>query len=95
MWAAAGGFSPQTENLMKRLWLPVAIGLAGMVGCSSDAPTPPPSGNDDVQLSPGVMAQMESLIAEKAARYLDLQPHEELGKTSGPGRVALTNASHR
>ncbi len=54
---------------MKRLWLPVAIGLAGMVGCSSDAPAPPPSGNnDDVQLSPGVMAQMESLIAEKAAR---------------------------
>jgi cell division protein FtsI (penicillin-binding protein 3) len=34
-------------------------------------------------------------IAEKAARYLDLQPHEEPGKTSGPGRVALTNASHR
>ncbi|HSP44720.1 MAG TPA: penicillin-binding protein 2 [Chthoniobacterales bacterium] len=34
-------------------------------------------------------------IAEKAARYLDLQPKEDLGKTSGPGRVALTNASHR
>ena len=34
-------------------------------------------------------------IAEKAARYLDLQPNEEPGKTSGPGRVALTNASHR
>ncbi|MEY2510902.1 MAG: hypothetical protein QOE26_1665 [Verrucomicrobiota bacterium] len=34
-------------------------------------------------------------IAEKAARYLDLQPHEEPGKTSSPGRVALTNASHR
>jgi cell division protein FtsI (penicillin-binding protein 3) len=33
-------------------------------------------------------------IAEKAARYLDLQPHEELGKTS-PGRMASTNASHR
>jgi cell division protein FtsI (penicillin-binding protein 3)/stage V sporulation protein D (sporulation-specific penicillin-binding protein) len=34
-------------------------------------------------------------IAEKAARYLDLQPHEDLGKTSGNGRVALTNAPHR
>ncbi|HEY2139327.1 MAG TPA: penicillin-binding transpeptidase domain-containing protein, partial [Chthoniobacterales bacterium] len=34
-------------------------------------------------------------IAEKAARYLDLQPKEDLGKTSGAGRVALTNASHR
>src|SRR3954454_6185506 len=34
-------------------------------------------------------------IAEKAARYLDLQPKEEPGKPSGPGRVALTNASHR
>jgi cell division protein FtsI (penicillin-binding protein 3)/stage V sporulation protein D (sporulation-specific penicillin-binding protein) len=34
-------------------------------------------------------------IAEKAARYLDLQPHEELVKPSAPGRVASTNASHR
>jgi cell division protein FtsI/penicillin-binding protein 2 len=33
-------------------------------------------------------------IAEKAARYLDLQPHEELAKPSA-GRVALTNVSHR
>jgi cell division protein FtsI/penicillin-binding protein 2 len=33
-------------------------------------------------------------IAEKAARYLDLQPQEELAKPSA-GRVALTNASHR
>ena len=36
-----------------------------------------------------------SRIAEKAARYLDLQPHEELAKPSTAGRVALTNASHR
>jgi cell division protein FtsI/penicillin-binding protein 2 len=36
-----------------------------------------------------------SHIAEKAARYLDLQPHEELAKPSAAGRVALTNASHR
>jgi cell division protein FtsI (penicillin-binding protein 3)/stage V sporulation protein D (sporulation-specific penicillin-binding protein) len=33
-------------------------------------------------------------IAEKAARYLDLQPREELAKPSA-GRVALTNATHR
>jgi cell division protein FtsI (penicillin-binding protein 3)/stage V sporulation protein D (sporulation-specific penicillin-binding protein) len=36
-----------------------------------------------------------SRIAEKAARYLDLEPHEEVGKPSATGRVALTNASHR
>ncbi len=34
-----------------------------------------------------------SRIAEKAARYLDLQPHPELSKpTAGASRVALTNA---
>ena len=31
-------------------------------------------------------------IAEKAARYLDLEPHEEIGKQPAAGRVALTNA---
>ena len=36
-----------------------------------------------------------SHIAEKAARYLDLQPHEELGKTPSATQVALTHASHR
>jgi cell division protein FtsI/penicillin-binding protein 2 len=36
-----------------------------------------------------------SRIAEKAARYLDLQPHEELAKPPSAARVALTNASHR
>ncbi|MDP9253933.1 MAG: penicillin-binding protein 2 [Verrucomicrobiota bacterium] len=36
-----------------------------------------------------------SRIAEKAARYLDLEPHEELVKPVTAGRVALTNASHR
>ncbi len=36
-----------------------------------------------------------SRVAEKAARYLDLQPHEELTKQSAAGRVALTNAAHR
>src|SRR6267154_2932383 len=36
-----------------------------------------------------------SRIAERAARYLDLQPHEELAKPPSAARVALTNASHR
>ena len=36
-----------------------------------------------------------SRIAEKAARYLDLQPHEELGKTMTAERVAATNHSRR
>ena len=36
-----------------------------------------------------------SRIAEKAARYLDLEPHEELGKSPVAGRVALTNPSRR
>ena len=35
-----------------------------------------------------------SRVAEKAARYLDLEPHEEIGTTATAGRVALTNA-HR
>jgi cell division protein FtsI/penicillin-binding protein 2 len=34
-------------------------------------------------------------IAEKAARYLDLEPREEVDKASAAERVALTNASHR
>ena len=34
-----------------------------------------------------------SRIAEKAARYLNLEPHEDLGKLPAAGRVALTNAS--
>ena len=52
---------------MKRLWLPVAVGLVGIAGCSTDAPTSNPGGND-MELSPAVIAQMESLIAEKSAR---------------------------
>jgi cell division protein FtsI/penicillin-binding protein 2 len=34
-------------------------------------------------------------VAEKAARYLDLQPQEEIGKPSAPGRMASTNATRR
>ena len=33
-------------------------------------------------------------IAEKAARYLDLQPHEEIRRAIPVGRVASTNSSH-
>jgi len=33
-------------------------------------------------------------IAEKAARYLDLQPHEEIRRAIPVERVALTNVSH-
>jgi hypothetical protein len=32
-------------------------------------------------------------VAEKAARYLDLEPHEDVGKQMTAERVALTNAS--
>ena len=35
-----------------------------------------------------------SRIAEKAARYLDLEPHEEIRKAIPVERVALTNAPH-
>ena len=33
-----------------------------------------------------------SRVAEQAARYLDLEPHEEIGTPAAAGRVALTNA---
>ncbi len=36
-----------------------------------------------------------SRIAEKAARYLDLQPHEEIRKALPVERVAVSNVSHR
>ena len=36
-----------------------------------------------------------SRVAEKAARYLDLQPHEDPVKAAAASRVALTNASRR
>src|SRR5262245_1045511 len=67
MGAAAGVFFLPTENLMKRLWLPVAVSVAAAAGCSSDAPTQNPDDGNQ-QLSPQVIAQMESLIAEKSAR---------------------------
>ncbi|MGI9172170.1 MAG: peptidoglycan D,D-transpeptidase FtsI family protein [Chthoniobacterales bacterium] len=36
-----------------------------------------------------------SRVAEKAARYLDLEPHEEIRKAMPVGQVALTNPTHR
>jgi subtilisin-like proprotein convertase family protein len=67
MWRTVGVFFLPTENLMKRFWLPVAVGVITAAGCSSDAPSTP-TPDDDVQLSPQVIDQMERLIAEKTAR---------------------------
>ncbi len=39
-----------------------------------------------------VAAPIFSRVAEKAARYFDLEPHEEIETKSTAGRVALTNA---
>lgn len=56
---------------------------------------------DDAQTTPelnygGLVAgPIFSRIAEKAARYLDLEPQEEVRKALPVERVALTNASHR
>ena len=55
---------------------------------------------DDAQTKPeqnygGLVAgPIFSRIAEKAARYLDLEPHEEIRKAIPVARVALTNAPH-
>ena len=56
---------------MKRLWLPIAVGVVTAAGCGADAPTPtadPGNNNGDVQLPPAVMAQMDALLGQKAAR---------------------------
>jgi cell division protein FtsI/penicillin-binding protein 2 len=56
---------------------------------------------DDAQTTPElnyggqVAGPIFSRVAEKAARYLDLEPHEEIRKALPVERVALTNASHR
>ena len=42
-----------------------------------------------------VAAPIFSRIAEKAARYLDLEPHEEVRKAVAARQVALTNADRR
>jgi len=54
---------------------------------------------DDAQTEPeqnyggAVAGPIFSRIAEKAARYLDLEPHEEIRKAIPVERVALTNSS--
>jgi len=54
---------------------------------------------DDAQTKPeqnyggAVAGPIFSRIAEKAARYLDLEPHEEIRKAIPVERVALTNSS--
>ncbi len=54
---------------------------------------------DDAQTKPeqnyggAVAGPIFSRIAEKAARYLDLEPHEEIRKATPVERVALTNSS--
>ena len=42
-----------------------------------------------------VAAPIFRRIAEKAARYLDLEPHEEPSKPATVGQVALTDARRR
>ena len=56
---------------------------------------------DDAQTTPelnygGMVAgPIFSRIAEKAARYLDLRPQEEIRKAEPVERVAVTNVPHR
>ncbi|MFN2508461.1 MAG: peptidoglycan D,D-transpeptidase FtsI family protein [Chthoniobacterales bacterium] len=42
-----------------------------------------------------VAAPIFSRIAEKAARYLDLEPHEEISRAVAAGQVALTSPARR
>jgi cell division protein FtsI (penicillin-binding protein 3)/stage V sporulation protein D (sporulation-specific penicillin-binding protein) len=55
-----------------------------------DAHTSKPELNYGGQVAGPIFAR----VAEKAARYLDLEPHEEPGKGE-TGRVALTNTARR
>jgi cell division protein FtsI/penicillin-binding protein 2 len=56
-----------------------------------DAHTSKPELNYGGQVAGPIFAR----VAEKAARYLDLEPHEEPGKGETAGRVALTNTTRR
>lgn len=51
--------------------------------------------NPELNYGGTVAAPIFARIAEKAARYLDLEPREEVGKGPAAGRVALTNAPKR
>ncbi len=56
-----------------------------------DAHTSKPELNYGGQVAGPIFAR----VAEKAARYLDLEPHEEPGKGESAGRIALTNSPRR
>jgi cell division protein FtsI (penicillin-binding protein 3)/stage V sporulation protein D (sporulation-specific penicillin-binding protein) len=56
-----------------------------------DAHTTKPELNYGGQVAGPIFAR----VAEKAARYLDLEPREEPGKGETAGRVALTNTARR
>jgi cell division protein FtsI/penicillin-binding protein 2 len=64
---------------------PAFVGLVVL-----DDPHAPPELNYGGKVAGPIFAR----VAELAARYLDLEPHEEVGKEAAAGRVALTNA-HR
>ena len=51
--------------------------------------------NPELNYGGTVAAPIFARIAEKAARYLDLEPREEAAKGPAAGRVALTNAPKR
>jgi subtilisin-like proprotein convertase family protein len=54
---------------MKRLWLLLASGLMTAAACGApDTPTAPGTGDSSVELPASAVAQIESLLAEKAAR---------------------------
>jgi subtilisin-like proprotein convertase family protein len=82
-------FFLSTENLMKRLWLPVAAAVLAAAGCSSDAPTTNPD-DGEPQLSPQVVAQMEAILAEKAARTPAQQKISSSLLYARSGRFAAT-----
>jgi cell division protein FtsI/penicillin-binding protein 2 len=56
-----------------------------------DAHTSKPELNYGGQVAGPIFAR----VAEKAARYLDLEPHEEPGKGESGRRIALTNSPRR
>ena len=48
--------------------------------------------NPNLNYGGTIAAPIFSRVAEKAAQYLDLEPHEEIGTKDTAGRVALTDA---
>jgi subtilisin-like proprotein convertase family protein len=74
---------------MKRLWLPVAAAVLAAAGCSTDAPTTSPD-DGEPELSPAVIAQIEQLLAEKAARSPAQQKISSSLLYAKSGRFAAT-----